>query len=238
MRLTDIYARPRPLTLAGVAHLGLPLRVRDLVDLECLSMLAQPEPLAFLPESTEATDDVKRAYRAALDTAEAASGWGGPDCDRMAFASVGGRAQMLTAVLRLETLTEAEALEIAPHVTADEWTAFDRVAFQIDPQAELVRRADTLLGITPWGGQPVTWAQAIAEVCEQLGKTPDQIAEMTVGAVRAVRCGGKSDPWKCGGTEEDEQRWAAEVGEKRWAFWSEPIAEADAATPEETTQSG
>lgn len=230
MRLTDIYARPRPLMLAGEAHLGMPLRIRDLTDLECLSLLAQPNPLDGLPEAESVTDDIRRAYRSAMDAAEAASGWGGPDCERIAFCTVAGRAQMLAAVLRLESLTEAEAVEIAPKVTPEEWADFDRVAFQIEPTGELVRRADALLGIKPWEGRPVSWAQAVAEVCEQLGKTPDEIADMTVGAVRAIRSGGKADPWKCGGTEEEESAWAAAVGEKRWAFWSEPLpSEQDAA---------
>lgn len=230
MRLTDLYARPRPLTLAGEPHLGLPLRVRDLVDLECLALLTQPDPLASLPVATEVAPDVKRAYRAAMDAAESANGWGGPHCDRIAFTTVGGRCQMLTAVLRLENLTEAEAVEIAQNVTVDEWAAFDRLAFQIDPQTELVRRADALLGIQPWEGRPITWVQAIAEVCDQLHKTPDEIADMTVGAVRGIRSGGNVDPWKCGGNETEEDAWASAVGETRWAFWSAPIEESGAAT--------
>lgn len=236
MTLLDLFATPRVVTVAGIDFAALPLRLRDLAEFEALAALIAPDPFAELPDATIDTPETRRAFRAAMEAAESVSaGWGGQTCYRTIMGTVGGRAAFLAAVLRPVGMTVTEAAELVPMVTPDEWERIDRLAFGLDPSAELVRRADAILGIAPWEGRgSSSWAQAVAEVCELIGKAPHEIADMTLPEFRALRCRGVSDPWKCGGTEDDEAAWSAYVNPLRFPFWNDPLPDSHEADNTET----
>jgi hypothetical protein len=148
--ISHLFPRPSPVWLgaAEAPTLALPLRVRDLADLEALALSHAPDPLYGLPTVDEDTPEHRAAMVAALDHAEEwAAGWGSKLCAAVVFGTTEGRAAYLCAVLRMDGMTMEKARELAPTITPDQWNTLDRVAFGSDPVGELVRRGDALLGI-------------------------------------------------------------------------------------------
>ena len=223
---------PRRLALAGGVYPGRELRLRDLAALEALCADALGDPLAPLVGSDA---DDPATYRARLRAAHAAAEEAAeiPAARVRAWvrAAPAGRAYFLGMVLRDAGLSAAETLDLAGLLTAEEWDRVERLAYGVDPLAEVWQLILDELGIElPWGdadrrGTP--WRKAMAELCHLLRKTPAEVGAMTIGEANNVRTGG-SRPKQ--GIEQprgwSEERFDAEIGDRLAAFWEEDANDA------------
>lgn len=187
MDLTRAFPAPRPIHAAGRARTVGPLQVRDLARLQRWINLRDPRPLdalrpllaAMTPAAREAA--LRDAYRAEkafphFGTPEAASACDGPGWLAILCLVVFGKYD--------GSLTAEGAAEIALAIAPEELDATLRVAFDADPRDEIERR----LGVGPApGGEPVDWGRIAFEVIEATGYTFDQVADLHLGQLAAIR---------------------------------------------------
>lgn len=173
--------RPRPLRIAGCDLVGRPLRVVDLVALADLAA-GEPPPC---PEGDPGDPIHRQALR---DAAAAALAWP-PDWPD-ALGTPPGALALLAAVLRDHEPDADQLAALALAMTADDWRAVRRVGFAGDPAVTIYGAIDRAIGVDD-EGESIPWAEALAEVCRLLGRTPAEVGAMTLPEFRLIRGGGQ-----------------------------------------------
>lgn len=223
MALTAFFPRPVRRVLAGRPYLVRCLTLGDLADLHALRVAG--DPLGGLPD--EADPGYADALRAAAEAIDA----------NVATASP---AHPLEPVLLLAKALDATpdgaptlmgAAELARRLTAAEWSAVERVAYDLPP-AEVARRLiDRHLGLPPL--PPAvgnTWPEVLADAARRFAwASPGALASLPLATWRAIASGGQADD---GGEEippgmgiDEYDRVYQEPRRRFWGAATEPGAD-------------
>lgn len=187
MSLREAFPQPTPVTIGGAQYWGYPLRLRDLAVFEVLAATSLPDPEDGL--GPEPVDTYPDRLRTAFDQALAGPPeWGSPACSRV-MGTVAAGVYFLQSVFRMGDRDD-DARRLIPLMTVADWAAVRRIAYGEghDP-ARVERLIDVHLGIAFDESTPVeglSWSEAAASVCVTLGKTPAEVAGMTLPEVRFI----------------------------------------------------
>jgi hypothetical protein len=224
--LSDFLPRGVPLQLGpeGVTYYALPLRVRDLADLEQIGRAMLPDVLSTLPPQDVDTPEHRRTLKEALDIAEKGQpGWNDAELRAAVLQCDAGLLTLLRAALRSHDIAHANVPKLAMGLTPDQWAAVMRVAFGGDAASEILRRIDLLIGCPLVGGAGIPWVEAVCDLCREFGYTPEQAGELTLTQVSLLRSGGKRpDVWYWDGenaSAEDDAAFHAVIQPRREAFF-------------------
>jgi hypothetical protein len=178
MSLRYLLRRPVWLAIGEPArHFeGLPLRVRDLADLEAVAASLWPNPADELADGLDAD-----TLRSLADRAE--DGW--PASGSLTFHDVAsnmlvGRATVLVGVLRTQGIDMEQAAAIAETATPEQWRRVERVAWGVDPMSEVIAAIDRYLGVTKSAGEGCSFAEAICALATSLRRLPIELADVTL----------------------------------------------------------
>ena len=219
--LAELLPCPSPVRLAGRTYFARPLSIAGLARLAALDEAARGDAGDGLAAAEAAGDaDALRACHA-----RAEEGGGRPW--RALRTEAGRRTYLLLTVDTLDG-SPADTASLAAEMTPGDWDRLDRIARGADDLAEAEAAIDRHLNVAlpppdddgDDEAETVTWAEIVAELCVQLGKTPAEVGELTPGQARLIRRGGKAS------TREydtpagwDEDRFDAEVQAPRRKFW-------------------
>ena len=222
MNLSQCFARPRVVTIAGTPYLASPLRFIDMAAMEGFAADALPWPLDGLDETAPDYGDRLKALR----RQEWPPSLGSQDVNRIVFGTLGGRIMFAMLVLRSHPGINTEACEaIVANATEDEWSRLESVAFEdeTDIGTIVLKLIDKFIGVEPFeASRPQTrkiasWSEIIATACAAFSFTPAQLGEMTPGQLGMMNSGGKTsrqdDPLPA------DPEAIKQVNAKRWAFW-------------------
>ncbi len=177
--------------------MGLPLRLRDLAELEVLALSAWDDPLAALP-TEDAPDDptFRKALRDACDALEYHRPlWGSDACLSAAMFSGAGQLTILGSVLRTHKPTVEQLDGFVPLDDTEERTKLFSVAFGVDPLASLVGRINRVIGAPTIKPKGIPWHEAVCKLAIDTGIEPATMAEWTIPEFNLIAAGGKLDPW-------------------------------------------
>ncbi len=219
MPLRTAFCPRQIIEIAGQEYEVWPLRLNDLAAFEAMAFARLPDPMADLEPEPAATypDRLRRAYDAAL-----AGGpeWGEPGC-QAALGTDAAVLYLIQAVFRHPVYGgDAEARRIASLMTAENWTALRRIAYDSNPTRQIEALIDRHIGVTFEPADTVdglSWSEAAASVCHALSKMPSEIGEMTIPEVRFILTNGKTEPYES--ARPDNQDEADKIEDKRAAFW-------------------
>lgn len=210
-RLTEIFPRPRQVTLGGRTYTVGEMTVGDLADLQDFLDRKWEDPLTPLRNRLDAMEEAerKKALVAAWKLAEAGPPSWGDERARALFDAGEGIVQILRVALRrhqpgIDTQVikgpdgtpvkgpdggEIAVVEvIAGRMSPDEYFALQRAFWGIDPADEIER----LLGVDPGDrGRSIGWPQAVCETCEAYHWPLAHVESLTLSQFRAVRSGGR-----------------------------------------------
>jgi hypothetical protein len=175
--------------MGGRTLLAGELTLDDLADLQAPLDRAWPDPMDGLRDRLGAMGEDER--RAALREAHARAeegppSWAAPETD------AGLRHFLRVALSRHNPgLTGDDIGGVFDRITPGEYAALLRTCRGVTPLDE----AEAWLGLDRHGGgEPITWTQAVVEVCEAYpGWTIAQVGALTVSQVRALRAGGRPE---------------------------------------------
>lgn len=201
--LTHLFPRPTSIRLSDATWRALPLRIRDLVDLEALAINAAPNVWQQPPDGDLDDPEYRAALRAMVDAAERyVGGWCSDWCATVVFGTQAGMATVLTMVLRRHRLTFEECMPLASAATVEEWEAVQRVAFGACPLQSAIDRVDREIGLDTFAESGVPIVKAIVETWQATGLPLKAIYNLTIPAFRTIRAGGEpQNPWGITGEE-------------------------------------
>jgi hypothetical protein len=211
--LTAIFPRSKPVRLGDQEFRVWELRIAELAELqECLDDVFGCPLEGALERLDDAPDeDARREILAdAYEAVERGSPtfWDDRGADWMA--TLQGLAVFLLICLRRSQpwVTADDCIALIPSVTAAQCERLRRVAFGVRP----LRLLERLLGIEDEPeATSLTWAQLVAELCEQYHWTVDDVERLTLTQIAAFRGGGKAtDGGRAIGDDEDAGRLARE----------------------------
>lgn len=188
--ITSIFPRPRPLPLGGRTYLAGELTLNQMADLQAYADRAWADPLEGLRDRLGGMEPEERrlALVAAHGLAEVgppAWGWPADDDAHRHFV-------LVALAPHNPGFTEADAAFVVERVEPGEYAALWRVTRGVTPLDEI----ESWLGLdrSGGGGEPITWRQAVVEVCEAYpAYTIEAVGRLTVSQVRALRTGGKPE---------------------------------------------
>lgn len=213
MSLATLFPVPRPLPIAGRPWYVHPLRLRDLAALESWATLALGDPFATLAEAQAIpeTDARRAALKAVYESIEQSSDFWQSELAGL-LSTRAGVAEQFRLTLRSgrgRRPSSRLALRLACDVTADEYPAWEAVAWCADPLDAAAAAIDRELGVTwPEGkavavdpDRPTGWAgsiyTAVAGVAGPHGMTGgipwtlDQYGDLTLAQWRWIASGGR-----------------------------------------------
>ena len=173
--LTRLIPIPRPVALAEEMVVVGEVTLGDVATLQAFMESASPSPLA--------EEDSADAWHASTSWPPR---FGMPEGSRI-LATPAGRAEVLRVALRQDPLTPQQLGELVAWATAEEWRAFERVAYGVTPRMELVARHD------PADDTPAEtdWEKRIAWLLKEVGGDFERVARMTLTQARFVLSAGK-----------------------------------------------
>jgi hypothetical protein len=212
--LATLFPAPRPLPIAGRVWLASPLRLRDLAHLEQWAAGVASDPFAAIADAQAIPDAGARraALRAVYESIEAAEDFWQSETAGLLSTRAGVAEQFrLTLRSRRGRRPSASlALRLACDVTAEEYAAWEAVAWCADPLDAAAAAIDREIGVTwpsakarppadpdaprGWAGAVFTAIAGVAGPSGMTGGIPwtlDQYGDLTLGQWRWLASGGK-----------------------------------------------
>lgn len=193
LSITQLYPRPKAVTLGGRTFLVGEMRLADLVALQGWLDGRWESPLEPLRPLLDAMDGPGRlaALRGIWDACEAGPpAWGKPEATEL-LRTGAGIVETFRVILGTHhpELTAADVLAVAESTSPAEYAAMLGAWRRTEPIDEVA----WMLGMDEGSdrGSPIGWPQVVCELCEAYGWTLDHVLTLTLGQIRVARSGGK-----------------------------------------------